>query len=125
MLDRALRKLPPVVWAGGTIWKLPRFEKAAPQRQSVLLLLLLLLPVDLISFGPAETRMILSNGKVVLITRDIPTLTATSPPRHQLGLPSPPLRQIVWFQRSPQYSFCASAQLHRARIVFEICSKAC
>jgi len=30
MLDQALHKLPPVVWAWGTILKLPRFEKANP-----------------------------------------------------------------------------------------------
>jgi hypothetical protein len=34
----------------------------------------------------------------VLKTRDIPRLTNPSPPAHQLGLQSPPLRQIFWNQ---------------------------
>ncbi len=43
----------------------------------------------------ARRLAISANQKRVLITRDIPTLTKPSPPTHQLGFQSPPLRQIL------------------------------
>jgi len=36
-----------------------------------------------------------ANRKGMLKTRDMPTLTCLSPPTHQLGLQSPPLRHVL------------------------------
>ena len=60
-----------------------------------LLLVLLLILAYLKVFDPPWNLAIRENEICVLKTRDIPTLTDPSPPSHQLGVQSPPLRQIL------------------------------